>query len=52
MRVLADSQMPAGSHSLVWDGKDAQGREQGSGVYFYRLESGDFRQTRKMILVK
>ncbi len=52
VRVLADSQMPAGSHSLVWDGKDDQGREQGSGVYFYRLESGDFRQTRKMILVK
>ncbi len=52
VRVLADAQMPAGNHRLVWDGKDAQGRDQGSGVYLYRLESGDFRQTRKMILVK
>jgi len=43
-----------GSHtlSLVWDGKDEQGREVSSGVYLSRLQSGNFIQTRKMLLAK
>ena len=38
---------PAGMHEVIWD---AEGM--GSGVYFVRLEAGDFEQTRKMLLVK
>ena len=38
---------PAGQHSVVWD---AEGMS--SGIYFVRLEAGDFMQTRKMLLVK
>ncbi|MBW6514036.1 MAG: M6 family metalloprotease domain-containing protein [Candidatus Syntrophosphaera sp.] len=38
--------------NLIWDGKDDQGGFVGSGIYHYRMRSGDYVQTRKMILMK
>jgi len=52
VRTLHDGPMTAGTHALVWDGKDGEGRAAASGIYFYRLRAGDAGQTRKMILVK
>jgi flagellar hook assembly protein FlgD len=49
---LVDKQQPAGSHLVTWDGRDSDGRMVGSGVYFYRIESGDFSKTYKMIFMK
>jgi len=45
--ALVDRVLPAGRHDLRFDA-----RALASGVYFYRLEAGDFAQTRKMALVK
>jgi len=45
--ALADGRFSAGAHSVIWD---ASGHA--SGVYFYRIVSGDFVETRKMMLVK
>jgi flagellar hook assembly protein FlgD len=45
-------QIEAGYHRLAWDGQNDEGSQAGAGVYFYLLESGQFRQTRKMTLVK
>lgn len=50
--TLADRDFSAGSHRLVWDGKDAGGGEVGSGVYFYRLEAGGVSRCRSMVLVR
>lgn len=39
-------------NSVVWDGRDNKGHSVASGLYFYRLKSGTFTFTRKMIMMK
>jgi flagellar hook assembly protein FlgD len=52
VRRLVDRTLEAGRHNTVWDGRDQRGLRVASGVYFYRLESGDLLRTRKMVLLK
>jgi hypothetical protein len=42
----------AGPHRVVWAGDDRHGRRVGSGVYFYRLETGKQSLRRRMVLVR
>jgi hypothetical protein len=51
-RILEPTLQPPGSYSLHWDGTDAAGRAQPSGVYLYRLSSGRDAASRRMILVR
>ena len=44
---LIDERKPAGSYTVKWNASDFA-----SGIYFYRLQTGDFVQTRKMVLLK
>jgi hypothetical protein len=41
-----------GSVTVTWDGTDQDGQAVATGVYFYRLDAGDFSETRKMVLMK
>ena len=50
--TIADDTYEAGYHSLIWDGRDSEGREVSSGVYFYRLDTDKFSECRKMLLIK
>ncbi|RMF62551.1 MAG: T9SS C-terminal target domain-containing protein [Calditrichaeota bacterium] len=52
VRTLVDERKPAGTYSVQWNGRDDSGRTVASGVYLYRLVSGKFRQTQKMLLLK
>ncbi len=52
IRLLADEPLPAGRHQVRWDGKTEDGQLAPSGVYFYRLDGGDLRQTRRMVLAR
>ncbi|MGB7062066.1 MAG: T9SS type A sorting domain-containing protein, partial [Candidatus Zixiibacteriota bacterium] len=52
VRVLVDQHQSAGRRSVMWDGKDTRGQELTTGVYFYRIQAGDFTESRKMILIK
>ena len=52
IRTLQNGEMPAGSYSLVWDGRDDSGRPAPTGVYLYRIEAGADRAVRRMLLLK
>ncbi len=41
-----------GTYRVQWDGRTASGAQPASGVYFYSLETPDFRQVKQMVLVK
>ncbi|MCK9557621.1 MAG: chitobiase/beta-hexosaminidase C-terminal domain-containing protein [Candidatus Cloacimonetes bacterium] len=45
-------QTNAGVNSLVWNGLDNSGSAVSSGVYFFRLRSGSYSSTKKMVLMK
>ena len=50
--TLAAGPQVAGGHVVTWDGRDAGGRSVASGLYFCRLQAGDFVQTKKMLLLR
>ena len=52
VRSLIDDELPAGYHSVTFDGTDHNGRPVASGVYFYRLSTETYTQSRKMMLLK
>jgi len=52
VNTLVDEALPAGNHSATWDGKNEQGRDVASGVYFYRIKAGDFESIQKMTLLR
>ena len=52
VKTLLNSSLPAGNHQLTWNGTDEQGAQVGSGVYFYRMKSGKYSSTRKMVMMK
>ena len=52
VRTLVDGARPAGHHQEEWDGRDGKGTAVSSGVYFYRLTTPGFDETRKMVLLK
>ena len=49
---LVNEVQNSGYKSIQWDATNTQGQSVSAGVYFYTIEAGDFRQTKKMILLK
>ena len=39
-------------YSVIWNGTDESGLSVSSGIYFYKLNAGDFQQVKKMMLLK
>jgi flagellar hook assembly protein FlgD len=53
IRTLVDGFHGAGVHTVLWDGRDADGRDVSSGVYVYRLEVvGEYVDGRRMTLAR
>ena len=49
---LVNTNQSSGYKSIQWDATNNQGHHVSAGVYLYSIEVGDFRQTKKMILLK
>ncbi|MBE2228591.1 MAG: T9SS type A sorting domain-containing protein [Ignavibacteria bacterium] len=45
--ILLDKQLEPGTYEIDWDASMYS-----RGIYFYTLKSGDFKETKKMILIK
>jgi len=52
VKTLVNDSKEAGTHSVVWNGMDGNGRAVSSGVYYYKMNAGKYSSTRKMILMK
>jgi len=50
--TIVDDLEPAGDYSIVWEGDRADGSPLPSGIYFYRIQAGNFLAAKKMILLK
>ncbi|MBN1481544.1 T9SS type A sorting domain-containing protein [candidate division KSB1 bacterium] len=52
VRVLVDMNQPAGRYKVTWDATDAQSLKMPSGIYFYSIHAGDFKSSKRMVLLK
>ena len=51
VRVLADRLLEAGQHELIWDRRTSTGAVARPGIYFYRIEAGEHRARRRMVVL-
>jgi len=52
IRTIVNEPQTAGIHTVQWDGRNVLGEQVSSGVYFYRLETGTFVKTKRMMLIE
>ena len=50
--IIVNEEKSPGTHTAVWNGRASGGAESASGIYLLRVQMGDFRQVRKMTLVR
>ncbi len=50
--VLLQQNLPAGIHNTAWDGRDDDGRQMPSGVYFGRVTTSWSAVSRKLLLIR
>ena len=52
VRTLINGNMQAGIHTVRWDGRNDQGVDVPSGIYFYKMYTPEFTQTNKMLMLR
>lgn len=50
--TLFDGSKEAGHHHIIWNGRNHYNQQAGSGVYFYRMKTDDYTETKRMIMIK
>ena len=52
VRTMVNTQQNAGFKSVQWNATNDKSAPVSAGIYLYMIQAGDFRQTRKMVLLK
>jgi hypothetical protein len=52
INTLVNENQNQGQHEVTWNGKNMSGQDVSSGIYLYKITSGNFSQTKKMMLIK
>jgi len=52
VKSLVDDIFEIGRHSIDWNGTDDKGNEVSSGIYYYKMKSGQYTATKKMLMLK
>jgi len=52
VRTLVNTTQDAGFKSVIWDATNEYGNPVSAGVYLYKIQAGEFVQTKKMVLLK
>jgi len=52
VKTLVNGKQEANFYTVHWDGRDNKGQSVANGVYFYKLNSGDFSATKKMMVLR
>ena len=52
VKTMVNSQENAGFKSIQWNATNDKGSPVSAGLYLYTIQAGEFRQTKKMVLLK
>ncbi len=52
VKTLVEEEKPPGDYQVTWDGRNNEGQQVASGIYFYQLRAEDRTLTRKMLLLR
>ncbi len=52
VRTLLNEHKPTGIYDIIWEGMDTKGKKLPGGVYFIKFEAGNYKETRKIILLR
>lgn len=52
VKTIHDGEIHPGNNFFRWDGRDETGRQAASGVYFYRVRTSTFSETKRMVLIR
>jgi hypothetical protein len=52
VKTLVNEYCDRGTHNAVWNGNDEYGRNVSSGMYFYKMQAGEYNEVKKMLLMK
>ena len=52
VKILINDQQTAGYRSLQWHASNSAGSSMFAGMYLYTIKAGDFRKTKKIVLLK
>lgn len=52
VKILYNGKMTNGDHILYWNGKDQNSQKVAGGIYFYKMKTSEYSETKKMILLK